>query len=87
MDLLLIRRFFKTAVAHFQLGRPFCSATVGDEDISLKYDPMGNRVWRDSSVAGERKYVVDVASGLPTILVEIDPGTGNMMRTYIHANG
>ena len=37
--------------------------------IDLKYDPMGNRVIRDSNVTGPRKYIVDIAGQLPTILL------------------
>lgn len=60
------------------------SATQGPNSISIKYDPMGNRVYKNSSVQGIRKYVIDVASGLPTILVE----TGSsLIKAYYYANG
>lgn len=59
--------------------------------IQIKYDPMGNRVWKyskyNNSIITCRKYVVDVAGGLPTILLEIDPCTGSLAKTYIWANG
>jgi RHS repeat-associated protein len=51
---------------------------------------MGNRVWKKSTVAGQttcRKYIVDIASGLPTILMEVDPCTGSLTKAYIYANG
>jgi RHS repeat-associated protein len=63
------------------------SATKGADSIALKYDPMGNRVFKGSAVNGNRKYVVDVSGGLPTILMEINPDNGDIMKTYIHANG
>jgi RHS repeat-associated protein len=58
--------------------------------ISVKYDPQGNRVWKQSTVNGQtstRKYIVDVSGELPTILLELDPAN-NMapMKTYIYAN-
>lgn len=59
----------------------------GSRSIDLKYDPMGNRVWKQSSVYGTRKYIIDVSGGLPTILMEINPGNGDIMKTYIYANG
>lgn len=43
-------------------------AQKGADTIDLKYDPMGNRIWK-SGAAGTRKYVVDIAGKLPTILM------------------
>jgi RHS repeat-associated protein len=62
------------------------SATKGTEGISVKYDPMGNRIVRNTGTATHRKYVVDISGDLPTILVEIDADTGSLKRTYIYAN-
>ncbi|MFA5239684.1 MAG: RHS repeat-associated core domain-containing protein [Phycisphaerae bacterium] len=70
------------------------SATKGSKNISLKYDPLGNRVIKNSSVNGSRKYVVDISSNLPTILLEIAPGTDGLLgtgddvtaKTYIYAD-
>jgi hypothetical protein len=28
----------------------------------LRYDPLGNRIWKDSSTAGTRKYIVDIVA-------------------------
>jgi hypothetical protein len=55
--------------------------------IDLKYDPMGNRVYKASSTQGTRKYIVDISGGLPTILLEIDPCTSSLKKTYVYANG
>jgi RHS repeat-associated protein len=63
------------------------SATNGPNSISLKYDPMGNRVYKSSSAQGTRKYIVDIAGGLPTILMEVDPCTSSLTKAYIYANG
>ena len=58
----------------------------GYGEISLKYDPMGNRVYKASSVAGNRRYIVDIASGLPVILMEIDDSNGSITNKYYYAN-
>ena len=61
----------------------------GNNSIELKYDPLGNRVYKKSTASGsatERKYIVDITGELPVILMEIDPASGNIMRTYIYAN-
>ncbi len=66
------------------------SAANGPNSISLKYDPMGNRVWKKSTIDSQttnRKYVVDIAGGLPTILMEVDPCTSSLKKSYIYANG
>jgi RHS repeat-associated protein len=34
----------------------------------------------------ERKYIVDIAGELPIILMEIEPASGNIMKTYIYAH-
>lgn len=54
---------------------------------NIKYDPSGNRVRKDSFVAGDRKYIVDIVGDLPTTLMEIDPNIGLIVKTYIYANG
>jgi uncharacterized protein RhaS with RHS repeats len=63
------------------------SATQGPNSIRVKYDPMGNRVWKNSGATGQRKYVVDIAGNLPTILLEINPSNGSIVKTYVYANG
>ena len=62
--------------------------TIDGNSIELKYDPAGNRIYTDSSVNGERKYIVDIIGDLPVILLEFDPNNGmNIEKTYIYANG
>ena len=51
---------------------------------------MGNRVYKISSTQGTRKYIVDIAGGLPTILCEIDPCEADpnrsLKKAYYYAN-
>jgi RHS repeat-associated protein len=61
------------------------SATIGPNSISLKYDPFGNRVIKNSSINGNRKYIIDISGELPTILLELDE-SGSIMKTYVHAD-
>jgi RHS repeat-associated protein len=65
----------------------------GNRLVSLKYDPMGNRVYKWSATQGPRagtKYIVDVSGGLPTILCEIDCDIADANRSitnkYFYAN-
>jgi len=53
--------------------------------VDLKYDPSGNRIFKDSSEAGQRKYIVDIVGDLPVILLELDT-SNNIKKTYIYAN-
>ncbi|MBN1766614.1 MAG: RHS repeat-associated core domain-containing protein [Sedimentisphaerales bacterium] len=66
------------------------SATSGSNSISVRYDPFGNRVRRqsdDGSTTITRKYIVGNIGGLPGILLELDPNTGDSIeKTYIYAN-
>ena len=65
------------------------SATEGTKSISVKYDPDGNRIWKESTVSGqtdERKYIVDVIGDLPVILMEINPADSSIVKSYIHVN-
>jgi RHS repeat-associated protein len=61
------------------------SADKGSTSISLKYDPDGNRIFKDSSELGERKYIVDIAGVLPVILSQLND-SGGIVKTYIYAN-
>jgi RHS repeat-associated protein len=68
------------------------SAEIGSTSIGLKYDPLGNRIYKNSSEAGARKYIVDVSGRLPTILCEIDPcdasdPNGSLKYSYIYTPG
>ncbi len=59
------------------------SATNGTKTIDLKYDPAGNRIWKDSSESGTRKFIVDTVGRLPVILMEIDTA-GSLKKAYIY---
>ncbi len=61
-------------------------ANTPDESIALRYDPSGNRIWKDSSISGTRKYIVDIIGDLPVILLEIDTSDDSIAKTYIYAN-
>jgi RHS repeat-associated protein len=63
-------------------------------ECTIKYDPMGNRIWREAVVKGAatgRKYIVDISGGLPIILCEIeDPNSfnpGSLKKSYYYADG
>ena len=61
------------------------SGTKGTESLSLKYDPDGNRVKKQSG-SNTRKYIVDIAGDSPTILLELDPEDEmRIKKTYIYA--
>jgi RHS repeat-associated protein len=53
--------------------------------MSVKYDPDGNRIFKDSGETGQRKYIVDIAADLPVILIELN-NSGDIVKTYIYAN-
>jgi len=60
-----------------------------EDSIELKYDPLGNRVYKKSTAGGEateRKYVVDITGKLPVILLEIDPTDSSLKKSYIYAD-
>jgi hypothetical protein len=61
------------------------SAAYDGNSISVKYDPFRNRVLKNSSVNGNRKYIVDISGELPTILMELDE-SDNIMKTYVYAD-
>lgn len=61
------------------------SADSDGNEIALKYDPSGNRIYKNSSEAGQRKYIVDIVGDLPVILLELDT-SNNVKKTYIYAN-
>jgi RHS repeat-associated protein len=65
-------------------------AQKGTKSISVKYDPIGNRVWRvsdDGVNTTTRKYIVDISGGLPVILCEIDTSISSLTKSYIYADG
>ena len=57
------------------------NAAIGSDSIELKYDPMGNRVYKTSTINGNKRYIVDIAGGLPVILSEFDPGESDPDRS------
>jgi RHS repeat-associated protein len=61
------------------------SAQKGSNTINVRYDPAGNRIRKDSSVSGTRKYIVDTVGDLPVILMELNT-SGNILKTYIYGN-
>ncbi len=66
-------------------------ADIGSNNIKLKYDPLGNRVWKQSYDASgptttTRKYIVDIVGKLPVILCEINTSTGSLTRSYYYTN-
>jgi RHS repeat-associated protein len=65
------------------------SASKGSDSIAVKYDPMGNRVWRqsyDGQNTTTKKYVVDISGSLPTIIAEYsDPNS--FTNSYVYADG
>jgi len=66
------------------------SATKGAKSISLRYDPGGNRIWKESidgAVETTHKYIVDIVGGLPTTLMEMTDTDNTILKTYIYANG
>ncbi len=62
------------------------SASSGGDSIAVKYDPSGNRIWKDSSQTGTHRYIVDTVGKLPTILLVIDTSDSSIDKTYIYAN-
>jgi len=66
------------------------SATKGTKSISIRYDPGGNRIWKQSIDGAEettRKYIVDIVGGLPTTLMEMKDVNDTIIKTYVYANG
>ena len=56
--------------------------------MSVKYDPLGNRIFKDSSASGQRKYIVDITGKLPVVLMELDSADNmDIMKKYIYADG
>ncbi len=59
----------------------------GAYSIDIKYDPDGNRIFKQFHETA-RKYIVDIVGDLPVILMELDPQDYmNIKKTYIYANG
>ncbi len=66
-------------------------AWKGDNFIHVKYDPMGNRVWKHTSEGVnnpvQRKFIVDINSQLPVLLCIADASDPNLLTsTYFYAD-
>ena len=66
-------------------------AWKGDNFIHVKYDPMGNRVWKHTSEGVnnpvQRKFIVDINSQLPVLLCIADAIDPNLLTsTYFYAD-
>jgi RHS repeat-associated protein len=75
-------------VVEYNWDNKLRSAQKGDFSIWVKYDPMGNRVWRQSDDGEDTttmKFVVDISGSLPTIIAEYsDPNS--LANQYIYAD-
>ena len=67
----------------------------GNNSIQLKYDPLGNRVYKKSTASGSatgRKYIVDpfgildITGELPVILMDLNLTDSSLKKTYIYGN-
>jgi len=58
--------------------------------LEAKYTPDGTRIWKKRNynlTSYEHKYIVDMASDLPKILLVLDANDNNaILKTYIHAH-
>jgi len=68
------------------------SGSMGGVTVDLKYDPDGNRIYRevdDGVTTTKRKYVIDTEGDLPVVLLEINPEVsdpnGCIVKTYLYA--
>jgi len=75
-------------VVEYNWDNKLRSAQKGSAWIWVKYDPMGNRVWRqsyDGQNTTTKKHVVDISGKLPTIIAEYsDPNS--LANQYIYAD-
>jgi len=67
------------------------SAEKAGDSISLRYDPSGNRIFKDVNDSGStttRKYIVDIVGDLPVILMDLqEQGQSYIIKKiYIYAN-
>jgi len=68
------------------------SAGFDGNSVALKYDPTGNRAWKetdDGQTTTTRKYIVDIIGRLPVILceIELDPNgdPSSLEKSYIYS--
>ncbi len=63
------------------------NAVVDSDSIELKYDPLGNRILKNSTINGNHRYVLDVASSVPKILLVLDADNSNViLKAYVHTD-
>jgi len=67
----------------------------GNNSIQLKYDPLGNRVYKKSTASGSatgRKYIVDpfgildITGELPVILMDLNLTDSSLKKKYIYGD-
>ncbi len=62
------------------------SVYKGSNTIAVKYDPMGNRVYKNSTLNGvttNKRFIVDINSELPVVLCVTDM-SGSLEKSYYH---
>ena len=79
-----------TASLEYNWSGKLRKAKVGQSDVikAIKYDPFGNRVYKEvpGSPDVKRRYIVDMAGRLPVILLIMDAGNDNsVVRSYVYA--
>lgn len=63
------------------------SVVIGANSVNIKYDPLGNRVQKNSTVNGNHRYIVDIASAVPKVLLVLDADNNDAILTeYVHTN-
>jgi RHS repeat-associated protein len=63
------------------------SAAIEGHPVSIKYDPAGNRIQKNSYVNGNHKYIVDAVSDVPKVLLVLDANNNNaILKTFIHTD-
>ncbi len=75
-----------TDTVEFNWDNKLHSATKSGTTLNVKYDPLGNRVWRQvdtGTTVTTKKYILDIAGGLPVILCVLDD-TGSLETSYVH---
>jgi RHS repeat-associated protein len=68
------------------------SGSAAGVTVDLKYDPDGNRIYREVTsgpTTTKRKYVIDTEGDLPVVLLEINPDISDpnscIVKTYLYA--
>ena len=61
-------------------------ATIGGTTVTLKYDPMGNRVYKDNGT-NEHRYIVDWSGSVPVVLLVLDAANNNaVLKRFVHTD-